>query len=551
MNDRYDPNEPDPREQTDVEYKPEVESVPEATADAPVEPQQEAVEPQPEAQPIRHERPKVPYINPCTAPTKDSSLTLGVPMNRMTGEEGMAMLTDFVKKLKADDNLKTHGSDAELLQWMLEVIRGGTFHNDEYTRSFDRQDSNWSQGIHGEKGEILRIGTPKLSLNDSADRLTGVEALRFISQASGIGTTMRVPLWHSGLILTLESFRERSVLDLATKLSNLQVELGTATNGSCFTGDDVYVVNTIIDFVLSHVIGCNVKGYTTDMIRDLMLVPDIMPLLAGALAAMYPKGYPAYHQCNNIAKGCSYNIQVELASDGNPIPDSMIDFKKMVWTDDTTLTTKDRIHMSTNGAVHTVADVKDYQARRAENIEHKGVVLSENNGTVIKAFFKVPTVNEYKEHCSAWVSSLVEMIDNTLAIDRGVDDKERLEKRHEAMLTYSMTLDLLKSLNWYSHMQVIVDDQDPRIIDDLETMRKTLDIFVSKEGLSTRVESELQAYKEDVTISMTGLPNFICPWCKASQVEPGERYSNLIPVNMVGYFFTIMAWRSATHVLNI
>lgn len=477
--------------------------------------------------------------------------TMMNPSTRMSIEQITEIRNNVLRKLKTFETDEDKAEAVSSVVEMFDALTTAIFIDDRYCKFFDRPNAELGQYVDGDKGQPLRVGHSVVKLGDES-KLSGENAVRFISQAAGIGNTVRVPLWHSGLIVTLEPFREREVIDMILKISDAQIELGALTQGACFTGDDVYMTGIILDRIFSHVVDCNLKNFTPEKLRKIIRVTDIPLLLAGALAAMYPKGYPLYHPCRYTVDGsCDYVITISEDFNGAPKPDSLLDFKKVVWTDRTRIPKYCREHMSVVSSIHKFEDVMRYQKELEENLEHPGHLIRERDGLKITAHFKVPSIEEYVTQCSRWIGQLNKMIEDAVSINKGLTKKEYAEERRNALVLYSNALDIQKSLNWYSHLTVRTEDGDVKVIDDLETIKQSLDSLASIEGLTSKINAAIQDYKEQVTVSYTGLPNFECPACHRDQVDEDAQYASLIPLNMVGYFFTIMGWRAYTHQLHI
>lgn len=488
---------------------------------------------------------EVPYKNPVLNKGKkpNRNPTLIVPNGKINITELEEILIKF-KKLNTVENKTTESYKEELSELMaaLHTLAAIGYDDNEFNRVFVRKLSDFVQYVVGDKGKKIKINHLNFSVDSDTEELDGKDAVRYLSRLTGVGSVTKVPLWHSGLILTVDSFRERRLLDLNISLARQRVSLGNNTRGASYSGDDVYVTTTIIDFILAHVIDSNLKGWTMDKLRSLIKTPDIPALLTGALSAIYPSGYPILHSCNDRGElNCTYNVTAEKKENGDYREDGLLDFTKVLWTDRSRLSTVARAHMSSGNNVHKISDIKNYQSNLFKGEFNSGKRLWGSNDKAIDVYFKVPNLTDYSKICKEWIERVIEMVDSAIALETGINKEEREEKRNAMMVSYSLTLDLLKQSNWIDYFKV-TDGEESRVINNQKSINDNLEVFSEIEDFSETFNTAIQEYKEDITISLAGLPNYKCPSCGKGQTDPDSKYPTLIPINMIGYFFLIMEW---------
>lgn len=497
-----------------------------------------------------------PYNTPSTE--KDYPyVTMHAPNVRLAIQDHIENLKKFqevIKNAEANDESLKHFNDlVNSYQAMFTTI----YDKGEFNNAFDREDSDFSQTVEGDGGRKIRISNPKFSLDKNSDRLEGLNAIRYLSSVTGVSSVSRIPLWHSGIVITVDSFKERELLDLNQALIRQRLDLGNNTKGASFSGDDVYTTAIIIDFILDHVIDCNLiveRDSYVEILRDLILVNDIDSMITGALSAIYPKGYPLFHQCFNVPLGlCDYTITAERTAEmGDFKPDSLLDFKKVLWVDKSKLNVAARQHMSAIKATHTVQQVKEYQMEVNKlGSFAQGAELFKNDDIIVKMHYKIPTLRQYAEACSQWCTTVTEMVDKTLALDTGMNEEDRAGKRNEALTQYALTLDLLKQSNWIDYVETIDGEGMVRRINEEKTIANAMEVFSRLENFNQNFNESVQKFKEETKISLSGLPNFECPKCHSGQVPAGAKYPSLIPMNMTSYFFTLMEWRNLTRFAGI
>jgi hypothetical protein len=420
----------------------------------------------------------------------------------------------------------------------------------EFERFFSKNVNRLVQYAIGAKGEQIRISYPSLTLPDNDSVLSGKAATRYLSKITKTGNTTKIPLWHSGIVITIDPFSETEMLDLNIELSRNQLEIGSKTRGASFTGDDIYVVGTLIDFILPHVVSCNLTAFDRTNLSKIILSNDIPALFAGALASIYPAGYPVIHSCLNKELGlCDYNLTANRKDNNDYYPDSLLDFTKILWVDKSLLTIEDLDHMSLPAQSIKYEDIKAYQKKLLSRVigDNNRVevwkLVTDNRKMSIDVGFKVPTLAEYSKTATTWVNSVERMAEAALAKDTTLLDKAKENKRIKLLNSYARTNELVKHLGWIEYILVTEEDGTIRTINDEKTIKEALENFIQLETFKEKFEEAARVFKENSIIAWTGFPNFKCPVCGSGQTNPESRNPSLIPINMTGYFFSIMAWR--------
>lgn len=437
---------------------------------------------------------------------------------------------------------------SSLLEAFQEVI-ANNFPNNEYLKVFTRESSDWVQRINGEKGRTIGISNPVFALSKNSNELEGSNAIRFLSSAVGVGHVMRIPLWHSGIVLTLDAFKERKLLDLHQTLIRQKMDIGTNTKGASYSGDDIFVTKTIIEFILEHVIDTTLLDWDHRKLQKLILVNDIPGIIAGALASIYPRGYPLFHQCINTLRGsCNYSIEAKRNEIlGDYLPDRLLDFRKVWFVDNSRLTITDKTFMSCIKPTHKVEEILDYQ-KRVNNLKdwEEGRKVYENDTIEVIVNFKISNLEDYFQSCTEWCTRVADMADKVMSLDNTIDEKTRSDVRNDTLNQYAITVKLLRQTNWIDYIRVVDSEKFVRKIIDPKTINSALEVFGQINEFDTAFHSAAQSFKEDSTFALTGLPNFKCPSCGDGQTAPNSKHPSIIPMNMISYFFILMVWRNRT-----
>jgi len=513
---------------------------------------------------------ELPKVEPVVAPVKDTKIfdtfknidesnisKLDLPQSLPTlilSDEDLMKYVDLCEQqLKAakKDPIK-RATIKDIMNAFLQVSIN--IHGSAYETFFTKNVGSLVQYIQGEKGQI-KISYPKFTIQDGAE-LNGTSARRYLNKITNSGNVTKIPLWHSGLILTIDTFAEQQMLDLNILLTRNQTTLGLMTRGASFTGDDINAAIPIVDFILANVIESNLIDHKRSNLNKLIAATDIPILMAGALASIYPTGYPINHACITAdPEVCDHNLTSERLPSGEFKPDSLLDFTKVVWVDRDSLTNEDVLHMSSSNKSTTYEQVISYQNRlkaRTQMDHNKAVIWEKDtpNGKLTITFtFKTPNLAEYNITASKWINDVQRAAE--LALSKQIDDdlstRDREEKRNELLSSYAKVTDLVKHEGWIDH--ITIDDPDyenPILITTAEAIRESLEANVKIEGFKESLELAVQKYKENSIIAWTGISNYKCPKCGNSQTPPDSKTPSLIPLNMTGIFFSIMVSRHQT-----
>lgn len=497
-----------------------------------------------------------PYVSPFSEIPKDYKhhhRTLNVPNEYYPDtviSDVIDTKTDEIKNFQPGD--KAVESFLLALDNLKEIVANSFFGNN-FAEYFKNNEREWTQKVVGDKGKSIRVSNPAFSLPKTGGELDGLNAVRFLTSVTGVGHVIRIPLFHSGFVITIDAFKERRLLDLHQAIIRQNMDIGTYTKGLMYTADDVLMMKTIVEFILEHVIETSIKNWTPEMLSKLILVDDIPTILAGALSSIYPKGYPVFHQCINTIKGtCTYSADAKRTEDlGDYDPDSLLDFRKVVLVDNRRLTIEDRIHMTPVTPTHTQEEVLKYQKRVNHLSKYeKGISIYSNDRISVSLNMKIANLETYFQVGMEWCTRVSEMVDRIMATDstEGVD--KRNELRNNLLNQYGSTVGLLRQTSWIDFLRIIEKSEDgndiERLIVDPRTINNSLEVFGSIDGFEDQYNKAIQEFREDSLFVFTGIANFECPICHSGQTDPNSKYPSLIPINMSTYFFILTVWRTRT-----
>ena len=496
------------------------------------------------------------YVDPHSAVdlTKLNNPTLIMPGAKLLLSDAMKLydaanteLRDKIVKQPKGKNVydENHPDVIALatMQVFLSNVVANTYCREEFVNWFENKDVDFQQSVNGENGKKIRVAYPNEE-SPTGETISGKPALHQISRLVNYGRDTVIPCWASGVHIEVSDFQPYEMLELDIRIAAVNVDLGNNTKGTVYSGDDAHVSGIILDFIKSHITKTNVKDWQNIDIFDLLKVTDIPSLFIGALAGIYPGGYPLIHYCTNRNDDdikCTYVYEAQKNAEGQYLPDGLLNFNKTVITDMARIDKRSVSHMSQPMNTFIVENITAYQSNLYSSWAiNDNVEYHSSDGTKIKVVFKVPTINEYLQRGMQWIAAITDMVDNTLSTDSNIGADDREIKRRNLINRYAGMATLIKQLCWVSHIVLYDDTGKSQKITDDKTITRTLNSLTANKQFKAEFNKTLTKYKEECTVTMTGYSNFTCPSCKKSQIPVGSKYPTLIPINPIGFFFTII-----------
>lgn len=386
-----------------------------------------------------------------------------------------------------------------------------------------REQSLWRQGVPaGEEGSlVLGAGRPGFGESKGNAPLVGEEAMQFIQSMLGTGQIVRIPLWHSGIWLDLKAPTEAQLLELDRRIANEKIMLGRMTNGLAYSNMSIYHNSFLFNFALSMVFNCSVASYSTEILKEKILLPDLPQLLWGLLMTIYPNGYRYHRPCIADPSACTH------------VTEALLNIGKLNWTDVSALTPGQRDHMKRRTAKFTDAELSNYRSQH--RFVSKGTVSVKDfggNKTVVE--LRVPTLTDYERSGFSWVEGIV------AGTDQAFGSQFDTDQRNEYILEQAR----ISSLRQYAHWIERITFNGERSIEDRATLESVIGQLTGDSEVFERLLEGVRVYINEATISQIALPSYKCPACQADQNDPEEKkHPHLIPLDVGAVFFTLLGQR--------
>lgn len=405
-------------------------------------------------------------------------------------------------------------SSAEKNKWR-EAFRGALNHIYE-GRSFEdidqREGSDWNQQVSYNGGNI-GVAVPKVTSKDGV--LAGDQAVAAFEQKMDIGRPVHVPLWHTGIWLTLSPPDMGQLITLEETMAKSKVELGRDTHGMVYSNTSVYTTSHLMDLVFDCVKGGSLKDLSADNLRRVIKSTDIPILIWGLANTIYPNGYRYARPCTS-------------SNDCNHVVQAVLDFGKIFWTDNSALSEAQRKHMSDRKGKFTPEQIKAYQDAHSRGTE-RTIPISESKG--INFVFSVPTIAEYEKTGQRWVDEIVNMTTGSLS------DSESIRRRNESINRKAKATNIAQYSHWVKEIQ-LGDD----LVEERESVEAIIRSYSKKEGADAYFFKEIYKYINDATISFIAIPKYKCPMCQGEQEQDvhNVEHPHLLALDAMSAFFTLL-----------
>ena len=388
---------------------------------------------------------------------------------------------------------------------------------DSFAESMKIPGSMWTQRIE-HTGQ--NIGPKRAAIGDIRDqKLTGAAAIYHMQNLLNAGTSVTHPLWASGIWLTLRNPTDSELNLLEENIKREKISVGRRTLGVAFNNQSVYLVKHVFNFIKQHIYETNVKDLATSEdtdIGDLILITDLFPLFHLSGCTIYPEGYPYKSPCLNTAPSKCGGVLTE-----------MLQLFKMFWNKDSSITPDMRKYMANAQERHTIKEVKDYQSKVAENCSE--IIDDINPGFKIVA--RIPTVNEYIESGERWINEIASSVDSVLGDE--ISDAAR-----NNLITNQARLTRLRE---YVHcFEKIIYTANEQVVEKRADIEAVFNVMSGNEELVQKVADSLSSFISRHTLTVIGIPNYVCPDCK-KQHNPDISLEHTLftPVDPLNLFFTL------------
>lgn len=372
------------------------------------------------------------------------------------------------------------------------------------------QKGDWHQSVPFE-GVSLKASRHGFSSKDGP--LYGEQALSHVQYIFGVGIYVSIPLWHSGIWVTIKAPMDSELLSLERMIEEEKLSLGRITNGFVFSNVSAYITQHLFNFIIDHIYDCNVKDYTRDMLRSLILQTDFQTLVWGLGLSIYPDGWPVSVPCTTNPERCMH------------VEKLVMDLGKVSLTNLDVIPVNMRKHMAVRNAKYTPEQIVSYQQSHLVG-ESREVRIPAPNGEVT-VVLSVPTIQKHVDAGDRWISDIKEVINGIF------DESHSLNAINEYALKHSR----LTSLREFSHWVKQIHVTDTLLMKSEKEIDSALESICSNAEAVEVFMAGIRQYIEDTTVSFICVSNFDCPKCGEAMRNKENMHPEIIPLDMTALFF--------------
>lgn len=373
-------------------------------------------------------------------------------------------------------------------------------------------------------GLNLNAGVPRFK--KASGPISGETALMRMMSHLGMGNVFQVPLWHSGLYVTIKPAVETELIELQRKINAEKIRLGRQSYGLLHSLTTVFIVDLLVSFVMEHVYDTTAISDDINLtnLRDHVVCQDIQSLVWGLIVSQYPRGFTYRRSCTADPTKCNHVVEETL------------NVSKLQFTNMKGLTEWQRNFMATRQSkMKSGKDIAHYKTELTK-IQKRRVVFNEGSDGEIAFYLRTPTLSEYIDAGHRWIAGIAENVESVMGMEPSQNDRNNeitLRGQATAMRQYS---------HWVEKIEDSSDPENISVIEDRETIEKTLNFMSASDTIRNFFISEVLKYINESTVSVIGIPVYDCPACKQPQ-EPNKQlphHAEILPIDVLQVFFGLM-----------
>jgi len=352
-----------------------------------------------------------------------------------------------------------------------------------------------------------------------------------LNEKLNIGTPVHIPLYHSGFWITLSP--------LSTKIEkiNLQLELtkeinrmGKKTHNLIYSNYSVMFAKTLVDTIRNKITDTSLALPEGDDIFDYIKLQDLDILIWGLLKTMYPRGFDYIILCKNAIKQdensvptCNFKLNVKL------------DLQNMLKVDNNKFTIEHKeLMLKRSSKSVSIDDITEYQNSLEANSED--TININLDDYLISINIKTPFINKYLTSGENFVEYISEQVNNLITSGILKEGDDESYRNAESTMVNSVVIAI------YNHYisSISLNGKSKDEYDDVFDILKSLS---SDDDTRNIIIEKILSYIDNSLVGIVGIPNYVCPKCKATQTDDKANFNSFIGLDVYTYFFTLLAFQ--------
>jgi len=414
---------------------------------------------------------------------------------------------------------------SERLAWLDAIRRGSTLtsFDGSFVPTVEDEASDFTNNMEINGASIKpRLRQVSQVENQSLKGEAAVwQALSYLGQ----GSFFQVPLWHTGIWVTLRTPSDDALVELHRSMISDKIRFGRSDYGLPFSNVTTYTTDRLVDFVISHIDKNTLSAKTIPDgdLKKVIVSQDIPSLLWGLACSIYPQGFQYRRACTTDPEKCTHIVEELLA------------LSELQFVNKNALTDWQRQHMFDRKAGSKSYDEVKHYISEMKALNRRVVKIKNNQGLEMEICLKSPTVSSYVSAGYQWIGEIIEAVETVIEEDASSDDKEQLMIRHAQA----------SSLRQYGHW-VESFKFGTNTIEHYETILSLLKRLSADKAVREGIMDAVTKYINESTVSVIALPVYDCPACGTEQRDglfniPG--FVNLLPLDPQRLFFFLLVQR--------
>lgn len=355
----------------------------------------------------------------------------------------------------------------------------------------------------------------------------------------GLSNEHSIPLWGTGMHLTMMGPGTLESLKLDTKMLLEKIDYGRGTTGFVYDANSVYLNRTVMNFLLDKVTYSTAGVTDRETLKDIILLTDLEPLALGGASTIYPDGYLLRRPCLTSKGGCGFDV------------DRKVNLRRTLFVSTSKLTKDQMQLMSKRSGRVDVATIRGYQGQMRPHISR--LVPLKNNRALR---LRVPTLAAYDRVAGAWMDRISNDAKELVSSNATREEREvYLDRVNRVAL-------LMAYGHWVEAFVKMPEDPaaDPVDIvcratgDDKalhykadQDIDKLLEDMASDSEMTYKVAEAIEKFINDMTIATVAVPKAQCPKCgKPVSGDETSKHPHLVNINPIEVFFTLLRHKIMT-----
>ena len=408
----------------------------------------------------------------------------------------------------------------QVTNWAQTINEGAELSSfgNQFIKPLQNPDNSFEQSVDV-NGDKLGISVAKLK-DVQNQEIEGDKALMMVRNTFGLGSHIRVPLFHSGFWITIKAPSDLEILELHRQITQDKVELGRASYGLAFSNQVVYYANRLLDFALNNIHSHSIKTNTD--IRDFIYSHDVPIIIWGVACAIWPNGFKYQRACTSNPKEC------------NHVATELINLSKLLWTNTSGLNQWQKTHMANKSATSmTEEEVNRYRKELLNN--QPRIINIEKDDKIISFKLKVPTASQWINEGTTWVNQIVDSITGSFSESNSVNERNRFiinSAKASALRQYS---------HWVEEIEI-----NTNVIKNRSSIESVIGALSADDHIRDSFIKQMRDYIDSSVISIIGVPSYNCPNCGGEQKDEASslpKFVNIIPIDVMNTFFIPLVHR--------